>query len=541
MDFDRLKDPEPKYFEEILRNSLSEDKVQQFCADFLGLFRPKKHKQPVPCAIGSADTGKTSLFAPVFQIIPLNRIARVTKQKSFNKAMIDSCTEVIFLDEAFSGLLEIDDWKILCQGGFMSHDVKWKKAEGFHCSASMYITCQTELDFGRDHNEAMDKRLHKYHFTSLPHVNPEANKWLRQHAMDSILWSQKMAGDMEDSATPEPVVPEHGLPEEDLQNILSVSLLEEDIENSQCSQTCVQAIHSISESDTELSEDSDADRIDRLRSEHAKAPEGSLRQRHLTILLTNREERQKEKKRHKTTVRNRRLASRKAMLVVDDSEASQFVIDPDEPLPTPLERKKEKALEERRKQREEKRHREEEEKIRVAFGNPWLLEMEKDMAEQIRRMEQPRDEEERRLMKSLLEVNCDKLRNYHERHGTMKLPGAVKERKRLCLNNHLVNPSCLNLIRDLCSPMPVIHQSPASEWLGTPPRSSQSTAKDEEGQVSFPTPKTPSYEPHHGRSSVCPPSPVLPFIIPAKRRHRVQSQQTCKRPKKITSYFHFQS
>ena len=223
VDFDRLKDPEPKYFEEILRNSLSEDKGQQFCADFLALFRPKKHKHPVPCAIGSADSGKTSLFAPVFQIIPLNRIARVTKQKSFNKAMIDSCTGVIFLDEAFSGLLEIDDWKILCQGGFTSHDVKWKKAEGFHCNASMYITCQTELDFGADHNEAMDKRLHKYHFRSLSHVNPEANKWLRQHAMDCIVWSQKIAGDIEDSATPKPVVTEHGLPEEDLKNILSVS------------------------------------------------------------------------------------------------------------------------------------------------------------------------------------------------------------------------------------------------------------------------------------------------------------------------------
>ena len=363
--------------------------------------------------------------------------------------------------------------------------------------------------------------------------------------MDCIVWSQKIAGDIEDSATPEPVVTEHGLPEEDLKNILSVSLIDEDIENSQFSQTSLQAIHSTSESDTELSEDSDADGIERLRSEHEKATEGSLRQRHLIMLLTNREERQKEKKRQKTAIRNRRLVSRKAMLVdlgvVDDSEASQLVTDPDEPLPTPLERKKEKALEERRKQREEKQHREEEGKIRVPFANPWLLEMEKDMAEQIRRMEEPRDEEERQLMKSLLMVNCDKLRNYHERHGTMKLPGAVKERKRLCLNNQLVDPSCVNLIRDLCSPMPVIHQPPASQWFGTPPRSSQSTAEEEEGQVSFPTPKTPSYKPHHDSHSLCPPSPVLPFTVPAKRRRRVQSQKTCKRPKKITSYFHSQS
>ena len=102
------------------------------------------------------------------------------------------------------------------------------------------------------------------------------------HAMDCIVWFQKITSDIEDSATPEHVVTEHRLPEEDLKNILSISLINEDIKNSQCSQTSVQAIHSTSESDTEL-------------SEHEKATEGSLRQWHLIMLLTNREERQKEK------------------------------------------------------------------------------------------------------------------------------------------------------------------------------------------------------------------------------------------------------
>lgn len=421
MDFDRLKDPEPKYFEEILRNNLSEDKLHQFCADFLALFCPKRHKQPVPCAIGSANSGKTSLFAPVFQIVPLNRIARVTKQKNFNKAMIDSSTEIIFLDEAFSGLLEVDDWKILCQGGFTSHDVKWKKAEGFHCSASMYITCQTELDFGVAHNEAMDKRLHKYYFKRpLPHVNPEANEWLKQHAMDCIAWAQKIVGNNEGSATLEPVVHEHGLPEDDLKNILTVSLIDEEVEpQPQCSQASVRATQSSSESDADVIEDSDADRIETLRSEHAKASDGSLRQRHLEMLLTNTEETQKAKKRLTKTVRNHRLAHRRAMLVdlgvADQSEVSQLVTDPDEPLPACLERELENAIEARQKQREEKQHREEQEKIRKAFSNPWLFQMEKDMAEQSTRMVQPRDEEERQVMKSLLEINCDKLRSYHER------------------------------------------------------------------------------------------------------------------------------
>ena len=78
------------------------------------------------------------------------------------------------------------------------------------------------------------------------------------------------------------------------------------------------------------------------------------------------------------------------------------------------------------------------------------------MADVSERMEDPTDDEERRVMKSLLEIDCEKLRNHHERQGTLTLEAAVKERKRLCLNNRLVDPWCAHLIRDLYSPLPVI-------------------------------------------------------------------------------------
>jgi len=191
--YNSFADPDPEYFKQILESSLSEEQMRRFCSDFLALFQPKEHKQPVPCATGASDSGKTSLFSPVFQIVPLCRIAHVTKQKSFNKSMIDSTTEVIFLDVAYTNLFDIDDWKIICQGGFTSHDVKWKKAQGFHCRTSTYITCQQEMDFGEAHNDAMNRRLNKYFFQSLPHVELEANQWLPEHAMDCIVWAQKMA------------------------------------------------------------------------------------------------------------------------------------------------------------------------------------------------------------------------------------------------------------------------------------------------------------------------------------------------------------
>ena len=55
----------------------------------------------------------------------------------------------------------------------------------------MYITCQQEMDFGEAHKDAMNGRLHKYFFRSLPQVNQEANQWLREHTMDCIVWAPK--------------------------------------------------------------------------------------------------------------------------------------------------------------------------------------------------------------------------------------------------------------------------------------------------------------------------------------------------------------
>jgi len=104
--------------------SVSEEQMKRFSFDFLALFRQQDHKQPLPCATWASDSGKTSLFSPVFQIVLLSRIACVSKQKSFNKSMIDSSTEVIFLDEAHMSLLDIYEWKIICQRRFASNNVK---------------------------------------------------------------------------------------------------------------------------------------------------------------------------------------------------------------------------------------------------------------------------------------------------------------------------------------------------------------------------------------------------------------------------------
>jgi len=172
------------------------------------------------------------------------------------------------------------------------------------------------------------------------------------------------------------------------------------------------------------------------------------------------------RKRTSEAIRNRRLADRCSFLVdlgvVDPLEANEQVTDPDSPLPTPLEERKERALQERKKQRELQKHLEEEEKIKRTCENPWLVRLEKEMANHSIRMEETENDEERAVMKSLLQISSNKLRFYHERKGTLSLSSAVDKRKSFCLGNKLVEKSCVNLIRDVFSPLAVI-LGPASQ------------------------------------------------------------------------------
>ena len=53
-----------------------------FCEDFLRLLNhnQKGHKQKLPCLIGDANSGKTSLFQPLLGLIHHENIATITKQ-----------------------------------------------------------------------------------------------------------------------------------------------------------------------------------------------------------------------------------------------------------------------------------------------------------------------------------------------------------------------------------------------------------------------------------------------------------------------------
>ena len=167
--YDPSKVPQPKYFQDVLKNSLIENAIGLSCEDFLRLlnFNQKKHKERVPCLVGEPDSGTTSLFYPILGLIHHSNVATVTQQKVFNKAMIGKNTEMIFIDKATPSTLDVDDWKILTQGGYTAYDVKYKTAKSFFNLCPMFMTAHQKLQFKEEYQLAMDRRLRYYLFKSL--------------------------------------------------------------------------------------------------------------------------------------------------------------------------------------------------------------------------------------------------------------------------------------------------------------------------------------------------------------------------------------
>ena len=101
--------------------------------------------------------------------------------------MITLFTEVIFIDEADKKTLDVADWKILTQGGYTAHDVKYQTAKAFLYKCPMLVTAQRKLDFGPADQPAMIRRLRTYQFKSLPNLKRKAAAWLKKHTMECLV------------------------------------------------------------------------------------------------------------------------------------------------------------------------------------------------------------------------------------------------------------------------------------------------------------------------------------------------------------------
>ena len=99
---------------------------------------------------------------PITHFIPARYVAMISKQKAFNKSLVDENMQITSLDEGYVKLTDKDDWKILTQGGLTAHDRKYKVSSLAAIRCPMFITCQMDMDFGPEHNGAMAVRLRKF-------------------------------------------------------------------------------------------------------------------------------------------------------------------------------------------------------------------------------------------------------------------------------------------------------------------------------------------------------------------------------------------
>ena len=460
--YDPTTEADPKYFREILENSLSPGEVATFCEDFLRLlnYNAKKHKDKVPCLVGAANSGKTSLFFPIQGLVHHGNIATVTKQRAFNKAMITPCTEVIFIDEADENVHDISDWKILTQGGYTAHDIKYQTAKAFINRFPMLVTAQHKLDFGPNHQPAMDRRLRTYHFKSLPNPKKKAAAWLRKHAMECVVWAAKKANDREgdtENEEDDTDSDEEGtldgmkgtLKADEKEAIRSLSLLSPLVQETEVADTSDE--EALGDSPEEAGSANDGLVV--LKGSIARSHPDSLRYRQLKHML-----REEEKKRLELRDRAKRQHQARKVALREKGVSTQSVellpTNPDSAMPSAIQRELQRYTDDQAARQEQERH----EKARKAFEGNWLRCTEKELHDCVKSIVSCLDPVRRKSLTAYREVLVDKLRNHHRNLGTLGSSVALQERKRVCVSLGLLQNRHQHLLKSVCEALPTTEE-----------------------------------------------------------------------------------
>ena len=485
--YDSSKDPDPKYFKEILENSLSPDEVAHFCDDFLKLlnYNKKQHKDKVPCLVGEANSGNTSLFFSIQGLMHHGNIATVTKQRAFNKAMITPFTEVIFIDEASENALDIADWKVLTQGGYSAHDVKYQTAKAFLNKCPMLIIAQRKLQFGPTHQPAMEKRLRTYVFKTLPNPKKSAAAWLKKHAMDCVVWATEKTKDCQgDSESDEN--DEDDADSEDEEGILQDKEKEElrclTLASSLVEETTSSLVTNVPQDRESVSMSDDV--LDALRDSVSRSYPGNLQRRQHEHIL---EEEQRKRAMREDRRRGQHEMQKQALLdkgirVESSVESVEMLpLDPFQELQSPLQRKLDSYCRDKGAREEEQRR----EKAARAFEGSWLLKTERDLHGCVKLLHSNFDGNRRASINAHLEVLQDKLKNHHSNLGTLGSKEALAERKRVRTMLGLLSEEDENLVKSLTEPLP----------LAAVGNNYSEEEREDEEQDLFITPRTPSYVP----------------------------------------------
>ena len=468
IEYEHTKVPDPGYFQQILQNSLDQLEISHFCEYYIRLLncRIKQHKEKVMCLIGEPNSGKTSLFTPISRLIPARYIAMISKQKAFNKSLVDENTQIIFLDEAHPKLMDPDDWKILTQGGLTAHDRKYKTSNLAVIRCPMFITCQTDMDFGQEHNNAMDARLMKFFLKRLtsPRV-PGVQEFLRANAMDCIVWACGLARTPDDELPPP--VPRTSLQpdvidEEEKERIRAVQLDESESDQEDSAQ--VEPNTALEDSDLEEegqvsgTDSTCLDPFEKSLEEIAhlreQQPCHSLKQRQLALLGAEVRRTIDERDSQEEHARLRVLEETKERWISLDmirEEDAHLLESFNGPFHPNIERSREEYF--ARKREEDQRVLEK--KAGEYFNNEWVMEKERELRDFQTREDAATDEDVKRALQYMIEVTVEALQlNFkkEEMSGLAKL--VLLERRKRAVEMQWVSMSQAQLINSIWCPLP---------------------------------------------------------------------------------------
>ena len=210
-------------------------------------------------------------------------------------------------------------------------------------------------------------------------MDPQANKWLRDHAMDCIVWAQRLTvADCGTTLTSQ-ISKDGGLADEDVQRILSFFLIAEhppSSSQSDCTEKEVKTNHvSSQDKGSTTGDSSDEGDLKKLCREIEKAIPDGIRHRQLFMLLKNGVARKKAQNQFAKTRWDHCLAGSQQLVnlgVVGESQADHLITDPDSRLPSSLDAKHQQPIQDRNECLEAQKKQKDRGKVRLAFSNPWL-------------------------------------------------------------------------------------------------------------------------------------------------------------------------
>ena len=385
----------------------------------------------------------------------------VTKQKAFNKSLVDENTQVIFMDEAHVGLLEPDDWKILTQGGLTAHDRKYKKSTPAVIRCPMFITCQTEMDFGVEHNAAMDARLRKFHFKSLSSP-PLAGvqEALRENAMDCIVWACSVASTPEDelpAPTPGSVARPGDFNEEEKNRIMTMNLddSESDKELSEEEQLMAEEDRMEEEEDESDSQPSGWERnIEKISELQDRQPCHSLKKRQLGLIASGVKRATKEIENEAERTRERILDETRqrwisiGMIRQEDAHLLETVEGPYHPT---IERSREDYFAKKKEEEQEMLAK----KAAQYYENLWVWEKEKELRQLQEQEEAEKEDEVKRALQYMIGVTSEALKLNFKREDA---PGLAKlvlaERKSRAIDMKWLSTQQAQRVTSVWAPLP---------------------------------------------------------------------------------------